>query len=74
MPFVVFHLNEPGRPPSRVAVAVEHIISIREVADDAGTEIKLSDGTLVNVTEPYGTIMEDLALMGLSSGADLQHP
>ena len=70
MPFVVFHLNEPGRPPSRVAVAVEHIISIREVADDAGTEIKLSDGTLVNVTEQYGTIMEDLARIGLSPGAD----
>jgi hypothetical protein len=73
MAFVVFHLNEPGRPPSRIAVAVDHIVSVREVADDAGTEIKLTDGTLVNVTEPYATIMEDLAQIGLSSGLDQQH-
>jgi hypothetical protein len=49
MAFVVFHLNEPGRPSGRIAIALHHIISVREVADDAGTEIKLTDGTMVNV-------------------------
>ena len=67
MGFVVLHLNEPGRPASRTAIAIHHIISIREVADDAGTEIKLTDGTLINVTEPFKAIMEELAPMGTSS-------
>lgn len=67
MGFVVLHLNEPGRPASRTAIAIHHIISIREVADDAGTEIKLTDGTLINVTEPFKTIMEELAPTGNSS-------
>lgn len=67
MCFVVLHLNEPGRPASRTAIAIHHIISIREVADDAGTEIKLTDGTLINVTEPFKTIMEELAPTGASS-------
>ncbi|GGF82311.1 hypothetical protein GCM10011402_38620 [Paracoccus acridae] len=67
MGFVVLHLNEPGRLPSRTALAVRHIISIREEADDAGTEIKLTDGTLINVTEPFKTIMEELARVSNSS-------
>ena len=70
MDFVVFNLNEPGRPSSRIAVAVDHIVSVREVADDAGTEVKLTDGTLINVTEPFRSIMEELARMGnFSEGA-----
>jgi hypothetical protein len=68
MAFVVFHLNEPGRSASRTAIAIHHIISVREVADDAGTEIKLTDGTLVNVTEPFKIIMGDLAQAGVFSG------
>lgn len=66
MAFVVLHLNEPGRQPSKIALAVNHIVSVREVADDAGTEIKLSDGTLINVTEPYQVIIDDLTESGLS--------
>jgi hypothetical protein len=64
MVFVVLHLNEPGRPASRTAIAIHHIVSVREAADDAGTEIKLTDGTLINVTEPFKTIMEEVARMG----------
>lgn len=67
MIFVVLHLNEPGRPASRTAIAIRHIISIREAADDAGTEIKLTDGTLINVTESFKTILEELARMRASS-------
>ena len=70
MAFVVFHLDEPGRPPGRMAIAIHHVLSVREIADDAGTEIKLSDGTLVNVTEPFKIIMENLAQVGLSLGVD----
>ncbi|MCZ0964377.1 hypothetical protein [Paracoccus benzoatiresistens] len=66
MAFVVLHLNEPGRQTSKIALAVDHIVSVREVADDAGTEIKLSDGTLINVTEPYQVIIDDLTESGLS--------
>ncbi|MBK4215705.1 hypothetical protein JJJ17_07195 [Paracoccus caeni] len=65
MAFMILHLNEPGREPSRIALAVEHIVSVREVADDAGTEIKLSDGTIVNVTEPYMVIVNDLGHLGV---------
>ena len=72
MDFVVFNLNEPGRPSSRIAVAVDHIVSVREVADDAGTEVKLTDGTLINVTEPYKDIIDSLTQIGLSFGSDQQ--
>ena len=72
MAFVVFHLDEPGRAASRIAIATHHIISVREVADDAGTEIKLTDGTLINVTEPFKTIMEELARAGVSFGSHEQ--
>ncbi|MCZ0963866.1 hypothetical protein [Paracoccus benzoatiresistens] len=72
MAFVVLHLDEPGRSASRIAIAIHHIISVREVADDAGTEIKLTDGTLVNVTEPFKIIMGDLARVAVSSGAHEQ--
>ena len=89
MPFVVFHLNEPGRPPSRVAVAVERSaprgVSVpnadRVALVVAGVDVLRGDRAAVRasvrraaMTEPYGTIMEDLARIGLSSGADLQHP
>ncbi|MBK4217037.1 hypothetical protein JJJ17_13960 [Paracoccus caeni] len=65
MAFMILHLNEPGRSPSRIALAVEHIISVRETVDDAGTEIKLSDGTIINVTEPYMVIVNDLGHLGV---------
>ncbi|TWI34290.1 hypothetical protein [Paracoccus sulfuroxidans] len=65
MAFLILHLNEPGRQASKVALAIEHIVSVREIADDAGTEIKMSDGTIINVTEPYSVIINDLTQFGV---------
>ena len=65
MTFIILHLNEPGRTESRVALAVEHISSVREVADDAGTEIRLSDGSIINAIETYKTILGSLANLGV---------
>lgn len=59
MIFVALDLNEPGPPSRRAAFAVDYFVAVREVADDA--EIKLKGGTLVNVIQPYGRIMEDPA-------------
>ncbi|MFC3628362.1 hypothetical protein ACFOM8_02775 [Paracoccus angustae] len=42
------------------------------MADDAGTEVKLTDGTLINVTEPYSDIIDSLIEVGLSLGSDKQ--
>ena len=58
MTFIILHLNEPGRQASKVALAVAHISSVREVADDAGTEVRLSDGSIVNVIETYKAIID----------------
>lgn len=65
MTFIVLHLNEPGRTASKVALAVRHISSVREVADDAGTEIRLSDGSIINVIEAYKAIVSCLANFGV---------
>lgn len=65
MAFIVLHLNEPGRTASRVALAVEHVSSVREVADDAGTEIRLSDGSIINAIETYKAILSSLASIGV---------
>lgn len=65
MTFIILSLSEPGRPESRVALAVGHISSVREVADDAGTEIRLSDGSIINVTEPYKAIVSSLEKVGV---------
>lgn len=76
MTFIILHLNEPGRQASKVALAAAHISSVREVADDAGTEVRLSDGSIVNVIETYKAIINELASLGVrfTSSGKLGHP